>query len=95
MDIPAGNMRILLERYYYELRMLEYDHYLLKQEGFYRINKVLLLFILSLYTPGQSIGIPLEKWHKLQNHLNMYNQNFLTTLNHYLIGIIIFQVMLQ
>eukprot|EP00800_Vazella_pourtalesii_P017424 TRINITY_DN52_c0_g1_i6.p1 TRINITY_DN52_c0_g1~~TRINITY_DN52_c0_g1_i6.p1 ORF type:complete len:1401 (+),score=392.26 TRINITY_DN52_c0_g1_i6:46-4248(+) len=40
MDIPAKNMRILLERYYYELRMLEYDHYLLKQEGFYRINKV-------------------------------------------------------
>ena len=40
MSIPAENMRVLLERYYYELRILEYDHHLLKQEGFYRINKV-------------------------------------------------------
>ncbi|KAI6658030.1 Ubiquitin carboxyl-terminal hydrolase 47-like [Oopsacas minuta] len=42
MSIPAEHMRILLERYYYELRILEYDQHLLKQEGFYRINKVFI-----------------------------------------------------
>ena len=40
LDVPADNMRFVLEKHYNELKLLTSPEATLKSEGFYKTNKV-------------------------------------------------------
>ncbi|KAM8940149.1 ubiquitin carboxyl-terminal hydrolase 47 isoform 2-T2 [Pelodytes ibericus] len=67
-DLPSDTMRIVLERCYNDLRLLNVSNKTLKAEGFFRSNKV---FVESFDSPDHQLIFPdSQLWKLLDRHSN-------------------------